>query len=196
DQHEETRRQGRQAARGHHRRGRRARGERPKQGRRASDRWARAHRDAAPVAGGRHRDGENQALGPLRFMGDGSIKRRWPNRGGRAMLVEGRPPNTGSKETAVSTIYDTFDFGYDPSVAEEPRPRLAPQPAALPSSAMVNQTFLPPVGKQTLPNCFVWSSAYGAATFWAAQSSNTPPTTSNLQASPDYTYIKLEIANG
>lgn len=96
----------------------------------------------------------------------------------------------------MSTIYDTFDFGYDPSVAEEPRPRLAPQPAALPSSAMVNQTFLPPVGKQTLPNCFVWSSAYGAATFWAAQSSNTPPTTSNLQASPDYTYIKLEIAHG
>lgn len=96
----------------------------------------------------------------------------------------------------MSTIYDTFDFGYDPSVAEEPRPRPAPRAAALPSSAMVSKTFLPPVGKQTVPNCFVWSSAYGAATFWAAQSSNAPPTAANLQASPDYTYIKVEMANG
>lgn len=95
----------------------------------------------------------------------------------------------------MSTIYDTFDFGYDPRIPEEPRPRLAPRLAALPSSAMVNKSLLPPVGKQTMPNCFVWSSAYGAATFWAAQSSNTPPTTSNLQASPDYTYIKVEMAN-
>jgi len=55
---------------------------------------------------------------------------------------------------------------------------------------MVNQNFLPPVGYQIMPNCFVWSSAYGAATFWAAQSSYISPTTSNLQASPDYTYIK------
>jgi len=96
----------------------------------------------------------------------------------------------------MSAIFDTFDFGYDPEIAEEPRPRLAPQPAALPSSAMVNKAFLPPVGKQTLSNCFVWSSAYGAATFWAAQSSGASPTTANLQASPDYTYIKVEIANG
>jgi hypothetical protein len=95
----------------------------------------------------------------------------------------------------MSTIYDTFDFGYDPSVAEALRPKPAPRLTALPSTAMVNQTFLPPVGKQTMPNCFVWSSAYGAATFWAAQSSNTAPTTANLQASPDYAYIKVEIAN-
>jgi hypothetical protein len=96
----------------------------------------------------------------------------------------------------MSMIYDTFDFGYDPSVAEEARPQPAPRLTAPPTTAMVNQSFLPPVGKQTMPNCFVWSSAYGAATFWAAQSSNTSPTTSNLQASPDYTYIKVEIANG
>src|SRR3984957_11046125 len=95
----------------------------------------------------------------------------------------------------MSTIYDTFDFGYDPSVAEALRPKPAPRLTALPSTAMVNQTFLPPVGKQTMPNCFVWSSAYGAATFWAAQSSNTSPTTSNLQASPDYTYIQVEMAD-
>jgi len=60
---------------------------------------------------------------------------------------------------------------------------------------MVNQNFLPPVGYQIMPNCFVWSSAYGAAPFWAAQSSYISPTTSNLQASPDYTYIKVEIPN-
>jgi hypothetical protein len=94
----------------------------------------------------------------------------------------------------MSTIYDTFDFGYDPSVAEELRPKPAPRLTTLPSNAMVNQSFLPTVGKQTMPNCFVWSSAYGAATLWAAQSSNTAPTTSNLQASPDYTYIKVEMA--
>jgi hypothetical protein len=95
----------------------------------------------------------------------------------------------------MSTIYATFDFGYDPSVAEELRPQPAPRLTAAPSTAMVNRNFLPPVGHQIMPNCFVWSSAYGAATFWAAQSSNIAPTTANLQASPDYTYIKVEIAN-
>ena len=39
----------------------------------------------------------------------------------------------------MSTIYDTFDFGYDPSIAEEPRPKPAPRLPALPSTAMVNQ---------------------------------------------------------
>jgi Papain family cysteine protease len=96
----------------------------------------------------------------------------------------------------MSTIYETYDFGYDPKVPEEPRPKPAPALPTLPSTATVDVNFLPPVGKQTMPNCFVWSSAYGAATFWAAQASNVSPTTPNLQASPDYTYLKVEIANG
>ena len=95
----------------------------------------------------------------------------------------------------MSTIYDTFDFGYDPAAPEELRPRPAPRLTAPPSTATVNKSYLPPIGKQTMPNCFVWSSAYGAATFWAAASSNTPPTASNLQASPDYTYIQVEMAD-
>ena len=95
----------------------------------------------------------------------------------------------------MSTIYDTFDFGYRPERCGEPRPKPAPSLTESPSTAMVNQNFLPPVGYQIMPNSFVWSSAYGAATFWAAQSSYISPTTSNLQASPDYTYIKVEIPN-
>jgi hypothetical protein len=95
----------------------------------------------------------------------------------------------------MSTIYDAFDFGYDPRTSEALRPKPAPSLATPPSTATVNPSFLPPIGKQTMPNCFVWSSAYGAATFWAAQSSNTSPTTSNLQASPDYTYIQVEMAD-
>jgi hypothetical protein len=99
------------------------------------------------------------------------------------------------KEDLMSTIYDTLDFGYDPSVPEEPRPGPLPGPEEPPPFAMVNLTLLPPVGQQHMPNCFVWSSAYGAATFWAARMSNTPPATPNLQAAPDYTYIKVQIAN-
>ncbi len=96
----------------------------------------------------------------------------------------------------MATIYDTFDFGYDPSTPE-PAPLTTPaRPAALPPAASVNSNFLPPVGKQTMPNCFVWSSAYGITTFWAAQQGNYTPSAAAQQASPDYTYIQVEVSTG
>ena len=73
DQRKETRRQGRQAPRGHRRRGRRARGEGAQQGRLAADRRRGAHRDPQAVARGRHRHGQNRALRRLRFVGNGSL---------------------------------------------------------------------------------------------------------------------------
>ncbi len=96
----------------------------------------------------------------------------------------------------MPTIFDTFDFGYDPSIPEEVPLTTLPRPAALPPAAYVNSTWLPPVGKQTMPNCFVWSSAYGLATFWAAKRANYTPSSASQQASPDYTYIQVEVNNG
>jgi hypothetical protein len=81
----------------------------------------------------------------------------------------------------VSDIYETFDFGYDPS---------------LPSSARVDPKWLPRIGKQYVPNCFVWSTAYGIATVWAAQKGGYSPTSATDQGAPDYTYIQVEGATG
>jgi hypothetical protein len=96
----------------------------------------------------------------------------------------------------MSSIYETFDYGYDPSIAEPVTPVAPPRPATLPASAFVNSDWLPPVGHQTMPNCFVWSSTYGAVTFWAAQANQTPPSPPSLQANPDYTYIKVQESTG
>ena len=60
DQHEETRRQGRQAARSHRRRRRRASGEGPQQGRCAANRRRRPHRDPPAAARRGYRDGQNR----------------------------------------------------------------------------------------------------------------------------------------
>jgi hypothetical protein len=46
-----------------------------------------------------------------------------------------------------------------------------------------------------MPNCYVWASVYGLATFLAAERSQTPPTNPARQASPDYTYIRYQEAN-
>jgi hypothetical protein len=93
----------------------------------------------------------------------------------------------------MSTIYETFDYGYDPSIPEPVTPEPPPLPATLPPTAMVNTEWLPPVGHQTVPNCYVWASAYGLVTYWAGQSSGTVPAS---PASPDYTYIQVEIEQG
>ena len=92
------------------------------------------------------------------------------------------------------SIYDTFHYGYDPSIAEPAELTTPALPATLPAAAAVNSNWLPPVGHQTMPNCFVWSSVYGIATFWAAQITKQSPATSALQASPDYAYIQVEVA--
>ncbi|MGA7050008.1 MAG: C1 family peptidase [Mycobacterium sp.] len=51
------------------------------------------------------------------------------------------------------------------------------------------------MGQQSLSNCFVWSTIYGLATFYAARKSQTPPTSPDLQAGPDYAYVRYELAN-
>lgn len=97
----------------------------------------------------------------------------------------------------MSDIYEVLDFGYDPSVPEnipivEPlRPTTAP-----PSKKTVNAKWLPPVGKQTTPSCFVWASTYGLTTFAAAKANELDPTSTDNQASPIYTYIKVEQKHG
>jgi hypothetical protein len=46
-----------------------------------------------------------------------------------------------------------------------------------------------------MPNCFVWASVYGLATFYAARKSQQPPAGPDRQAGPDYAYIRSEMAN-
>jgi hypothetical protein len=92
----------------------------------------------------------------------------------------------------MPTIHDTMDYGYDPSVPEPGPVTEPPRAATLPSSARVNAAFLPPVGRQDTPSCFVWSSTYGLTTFAAAQAGLiTDPQSSAQQASPYYTYVKV-----
>ena len=95
----------------------------------------------------------------------------------------------------MSTIYDSFDFGFDPTVPDDLKPKDV-APTALPAQASVDSQYLPPVGKQTMPNCFVWASTYGLATVWAAQAGEYSPTSPSQQAAPDYTYIQVEEATG
>ncbi|HUA76658.1 MAG TPA: hypothetical protein VMA86_03235, partial [Acetobacteraceae bacterium] len=88
-------------------------------------------------------------------------------------------------------IYASFDFGYDPDTVEEgPIARLTP-PATLPKQATVNPAWLPPVGHQHTPSCFVWASVYGLATYNAAKAGNYSPRTAAQQASPYYAYVKV-----
>jgi hypothetical protein len=90
-------------------------------------------------------------------------------------------------------IHETFDYGYDPGIAEDVRLVAPAKPsAAPPPQANVNPEWLPPVGHQTTPSCYVWSSTYGCATFAAAQLNGLDPTQAANQASPIYTYIKVQ----
>src|SRR3954452_8889668 len=97
----------------------------------------------------------------------------------------------------MPTIHDTMDYGYDPTVPEPgPVTEPPPAPAPPPFSANVNPAYLPPVGDQDTPSCFVWSSTYGLATFAAAQQGLiTDPQSPAQQASPYYTYVKV-LENG
>jgi hypothetical protein len=91
----------------------------------------------------------------------------------------------------MTSIYDTLDFGYD-TPEDIPFAPLPAPPLAPPPTATVNANWLPPVGKQTTPSCFVWSTVYGLATFQAAKTYNLDPTNTDNQASPIYSYIKIE----
>src|SRR5262245_42116286 len=94
-------------------------------------------------------------------------------------------------------IFGTLDFGYDPSVPQAipigPPPPWLPPP--LPFFTL-NPQWLPPVGHQTTPSCFVWSSTYGCVTYLAAQLNNLDPIQLVNQASPIYTYIKVQEQQG
>jgi hypothetical protein len=96
----------------------------------------------------------------------------------------------------MSDIYQTFNYGYDLSVPEEATPTEPPRLETLPSSATVDTQYLPPVGHQTVPNCFVWATTYGLATFWAAQKGGYSPNSASRWASPDYTYVQVEHSQG
>ena len=90
-----------------------------------------------------------------------------------------------------------FEYGYDPTVPEPMA--LTPRPAApptLPTSANVDQTYLPPVGHQSTPNCAAWASTYGLATFMAASAAGQAPSSTSQQASPAYIYIQVMQGNG
>ncbi|MCV7198017.1 C1 family peptidase [Mycobacterium angelicum] len=91
--------------------------------------------------------------------------------------------------------YELTSYGYDPEIPEPATPEPPVRRGKVPTAASVRAEWLPPVGRQTMPNCFVWGTVYGLATFYAARKSRTPPTTAARQAAADYAYIRYEIAN-
>jgi hypothetical protein len=100
-----------------------------------------------------------------------------------------------SSEARADEPDELNDYGYDPDVPEPGALEAPGRFAKVPPAASVRAEWLPPVRRQTMPNCFVWASVYGLATFYAARKSQTPPTSPNRQAGPDYAYIRSEIAN-
>ncbi|WP_036365567.1 C1 family peptidase [Mycobacterium asiaticum] len=95
-------------------------------------------------------------------------------------------------DTADEEPYQLTSYGYDPEVPEPGVPE-PPQPLGeVPAAASVKTEWLPPVGRQTMPNCFVWATVYGLASFYAARHSKIPPSTADRQAAPDYAYIRYQ----
>jgi hypothetical protein len=88
-------------------------------------------------------------------------------------------------------IFRTFDFGYDPTLPEPIETVRVPSVEPLPARAGVDERFLPPVGRQSVPACASWSSTYGLATFTAARKGGYSPTDPARQASPAYIYIQV-----
>lgn len=90
------------------------------------------------------------------------------------------------------------DRGYDPSTREPipvERVRLLDK---LPSAAIVNPAFLPPVGTQGTTaqegapgSCCAWASVYGLATFTAARAGRVDPSHPAGQASPAQIYVEV-----
>ncbi|HEV7579953.1 MAG TPA: C1 family peptidase [Mycobacterium sp.] len=110
------------------------------------------------------------------------------------ILAAALPGCTSPSSAPSQESYELTDYGYDASVPEAvpmDRPRRLDK---VPPNASVRAEWLPPVGDQHMPNCFVWASVYGLATFYAARKSKTPPTTPDWQASPDYAYIRYQTS--
>lgn len=107
----------------------------------------------------------------------------------------GHQQNESQTENQSEEPYDLASYGYDPDVAEPGETERPRRSGKVPPAAAVPDEWLPPVGRQTMPNCFVWGSVYGLATFCAARKSRTRPTSPDRQAGPDYAYIRYEISN-
>ena len=54
--------------------------------------------------------------------------------------------------------YELTSYGYDSDVSEPGTPETPKSPGTLPAQASVKAEWLPPVGRQTMPNCFVWAT--------------------------------------
>src|SRR5215213_3760984 len=98
--------------------------------------------------------------------------------------------------TTTPDIYENAHFGYDPTVPETVEFLAPDERPALPSSAQVDDSYLPPVQRQTTPSCAAWASTYGLATFTAARAGNYSPQSPAQQASPAYIYIQVMKEDG
>ena len=86
-------------------------------------------------------------------------------------------PACSSSPDSEEEPYQLTSYGYDPEIPEPGIPEAPRVIGKIPPAASVRTEWLPPVGRQTMPNCYVWATVYGLATFYAARKSNTPPTT-------------------
>jgi hypothetical protein len=91
----------------------------------------------------------------------------------------------------LQDLHETADYGYDPTVEETVEFRAPETRPELPPAAMVDATYLPPVGQQTTPSCTAWGTTYGLATFTAARAGNYSPQSTTQQASPAYIYVQV-----
>ena len=77
------------------------------------------------------------------------------------VLAAALPGCTSPSSAPGQESYELTDYGYDASVPEAvpmDRPRRLDK---VPPNASVRAEWLPPVGDQHMPNCFVWASVYG-----------------------------------
>ncbi|MDT5224854.1 MAG: hypothetical protein QOG19_2261, partial [Mycobacterium sp.] len=129
------------------------------------------------------------------FLMDGRFGRRSMLALAAAGALTTALPACNSGPGSEEEPYQLSSYGYDPEI---PEPGVAEAPTGIgkiPPAASVRTEWLPPVGRQTMPNCYVWATVYGLATFYAARKSNTPPTTAARRAGPDYAYIRYQHAN-
>jgi hypothetical protein len=104
------------------------------------------------------------------------------------------PTSSGQPQTGEPNELE--NEGYDPRSGEPTgTPEPPKNPGEVPKAASVKTDWLPPVGHQYFGDCCAWSTVYGLATFYAARKSQTPPKTPDLQASPDYAYVRYAQAN-
>jgi hypothetical protein len=112
----------------------------------------------------------------------------------KAAATKAAAPPTSSHQDDEDS-YDLEFHGYDPDAGEQGTPGPPKHPGEVPSAASVAAEWLPPVGLQSMSNCFVWSPVYGLATFYAARKSKTSSKSREQQAGPDYAYIRYQLAN-